>query len=574
MKVFFTLSFWVLTKLIVAQTVPVFVDGNFEEWSNSENIYNDLEGDGNTIDLVSLKILNDAENLYFSLKTNEEINLNTDNNLTIYIDSDVNKETGFQINGIGAEIKWIFGLRKGSSYFEGKSTDISQKDLLFRAQPTVSGSKFEMAFNRMSEINGHKLFQNDSINIFIHANETSGDYLPNEGESILYIFDNTEIPAYEEISLTRISENHIRVMTFNVLHDGITKTDRQPYFERMIQAVNPDIIAFNECWDSQASDIQQLLNDWLPQNETWHTNKTVYGNITASKFPILKSDEVVPDKRLAASLIDLPEKYGKDIMVVNCHLKCCNSTSDNSKRQFEVDGLQSYIQKIKNNESDFEIESNTPFLYMGDFNLVGKAQQLKTLELGEIKDTAYWGQGGSPDWDNQPMGNVLSKGVGLNMAYTWRDDFSSYWPGRLDYIFFTQSELKLEKSFILETAYMSDESLIENKLHADDSKNASDHLPHVADFSLKNYNTINAIIENPFTIYPNPCNDIITIHNDNRASIYEIKISTVEGVVLKTILASSNQSYTLNISDINSGIYLINVVSNKGNYSQKIIKLK
>ena len=58
-------------------------------------------------------------------------------------------------------------------------------------------------------------------------------------------------------------------------------------------------------------------------------------------------------------------------------------------------------------------------------------------------------------------------------------------PGRLDFIFFTNSVMTCDKSFVISTEHMSPNLLEVNNLLWSDTKNASDHFPVVADFIIE-----------------------------------------------------------------------------------------
>ena len=78
-----------------------------------------------------------------------------------------------------------------------------------------------------------------------------------------------------------------------------------------------------------------------------------------------------------------------------------------------------------------------------------------------------------------------------NIAYTWDKSNPStgdYPPGRLDFVFFTNSVMSVDKSFIISTEHMSQSLLTENNLYWDDTKNASDHFPVVVDFVIETVN--------------------------------------------------------------------------------------
>ena len=70
------------------------------------------------------------------------------------------------------------------------------------------------------------------------------------------------------------------------------------------------------------------------------------------------------------------------------------------------------------------------------------------------------------------------------MDYTWRNDGSSYMPGKLDYALVSDGVLQVLRSFGLQTSDMSADRLSAYGLQSGDTWNASDHLPVVVDVAL------------------------------------------------------------------------------------------
>ncbi|PKP09734.1 MAG: hypothetical protein CVU09_10570 [Bacteroidetes bacterium HGW-Bacteroidetes-4] len=173
-------------------------------------------------------------------------------------------------------------------------------------------------------------------------------------------------------------------------------------------------------------------------------------------------------------------------------------------------------------------------------------------------------------WDNSPMGDVISTGVNMNMAYTWRNDGGSYWPGRLDYIFYTTSQLVKQKSFIMETDYMSQEALNKYQLYSNDSRRASDHFPHVADFEFKTYNSIKTQNTSE-SLKVNINSNSLLINsrvNFSKAEIYDLngRLLTCHNLNKET------NELQMPVSKIKSGIYLLKIKTETGFINQKFFK--
>jgi len=113
-------------------------------------------------------------------------------------------------------------------------------------------------------------------------------------------------------------------------------------------------------------------------------------------------------------------------------------------------------------------------------NFVGFARQLETLLTGDIADEGAYGPDFAPDWDGTGLHDIVARQTEKRMGYTWRSDFSSFWPGRLDFIITTDSVVETGNHFILYTPEMSPAARAAYGLFAGDSY-ASDHLLFCAD---------------------------------------------------------------------------------------------
>ncbi|MFT7252406.1 MAG: photosystem II stability/assembly factor-like uncharacterized protein [Flavobacterium sp.] len=76
---------------------------------------------------------------------------------------------------------------------------------------------------------------------------------------------------------------------------------------------------------------------------------------------------------------------------------------------------------------------------------------------------------------------------------------------------------------------------------------------------------------NGFSVYPNPVNDNFTIQNGNNIAISGLTISDINGRTVKAINVNAIENQ-INISDLNSGVYFLNITSEKGTATKKIIK--
>ena len=453
--------------------LPIAVDGSYEDWDSASPAYTDTLGDNGTspIDFGRLFIANDQEHLFLRFEIGTEIIVNAGNSISLYIDWDGNPDTGQKVEGIGADIKWVFGSRSGKFY--GTSTqDLAWIDLDLRRAPTVSSNQFEISLSRTPDI---PITGAGTISI-LFRNETGGiqDKMPNTG-AISYTFSSDPVPAPPVIPLAKIKPSDLRILTYNTSSDGLFS--RTQNFSRILKALKPDILNFQEVNGHTGLETRDLINGILPlpAGEAWsYADNT--DCVTVSRFPV--TNQWTIDANLGV-LISAPAGFGAtSLLVINAHTPCCQNETD---RQAECDNIMSFIRDAKTEGGIITVPQGTPMFIVGDLNLVGWAQQLKTLLQGDIVDQATYGADFNPDWDNTPLADFIPYHTATREAYTWRSESGSYDPGWLDYIIYTDSALQLARHFALWTPDMAPADLSAYSLQSNDSPTASDHLPLTAD---------------------------------------------------------------------------------------------
>lgn len=71
-----------------------------------------------------------------------------------------------------------------------------------------------------------------------------------------------------------------------------------------------------------------------------------------------------------------------------------------------------------------------------------------------------------------------------------------------------------------------------------------------------------------FTLYPNPTTDVLNISSKNGLNATEIRITDLSGKVVKV----QKEASTVNVSDLASGTYLIDITTKEGKATSKFIK--
>jgi len=578
MKIRIILLFLFFPLISFPQSLPIFLDGRTNDWNIAVPTYVDSENDGNYYDFKYFSVTNDEQFLFIRLGITPINKLLEENLLAVFIDGDNNSSTGYQINGIGAELRFNFGTRDGTIYYNG-TIPISHSDIQFRSLPTYTDTVYEIAIGRqyIPPANG-----TGTIGIFFIDFSNNGDWMPNVGETFEYTFDETPVEPLTPTEINREDTTFLRVMDWNVYGDGLLDPQRQPSFQRILLAIKPDIICFNEFFSSTATQVQNAISQIFPESN-WYSVKLDYGNVTVSKYPILQSWAINPGSRITASLIDLPSNFNKDLLVINSHYRCCGGVSNDSTRQMEADATIAFILDAKSPGGVVNLPSETPFVILGDLNLVGDRQQLITLLTGEIINTPIFGNGGPPDWDNTDLEDILSRQTDKRTAYTWRNDEDSYPPGRLDYQIYSNSVMNVKKDFVIQTEVMSTSRLSQYGLQQFDTRTASDHFPKVADISFDTVTSVwHEIKVSEYRLeqnYPNPFNPSTSIEfRIPESGFVEIKVYDILGnnvaILVNNYLTAGKHKVDFNASGLPSGIYFYQLKT--GNYleTKKMILLK
>jgi endonuclease/exonuclease/phosphatase family metal-dependent hydrolase len=560
----FTIIFLLYSSMAFASH-PITIDGLFDDWQDVSIRVGDIN---NFLveDFAKLQITNDEKFLYicFEFHQNEYL-LQGENNITLLIDADNDKETGHPISEMGVEVEWCFGCRSGNYYVMDGIIQIQQFDVILRSAPTVTSKKFEIAIGLdswpMQQENSAK---SDTVKILL-SNSNGSDTVPDDKSGFEYVVDSTLVPPPEEITLAKNDFGHLRIMTYNTLANGLFDPDRQPHFERIIRAIEADVMAFQE--QSGHASVKSLISKWL-QTEHFFSIQLGNNNIVVSRYPILDYGLLTRSGRTMAVLLATKSIIGKNLLLLNSHLACC---TNNSSRQNDADEIISVLRNWRTGNGLFDLEPNTPIVHVGDFNLVGDSQQLLTLTDGDIVNEAQYGPDFFPDWDNTPFVDLFSRHTSIRMGYTWRDDNSSFNPGKLDYILYSDSNIQIGKHFVLNTLSMSRELLSRKGLIEDDTQNASDHLPRVMDIAglqltqVSGHNVQNLPKDySLFSVFPNPFNQSTKIQfylekqQHVKLAIYNLRGQEVEQILNSEMFAGQH-SILWDAKNNPSGVYFCKI---------------
>ena len=560
---------------------PITIDGLFDDWAEVDVSYSDSQGDGADADFADIKITYDNDFLFIYFNVHDGEYLMQDwNEFHLYIDADNDTTTGYFINGIGAELDWLFGDRSGSYYIMDGIIDIYQNDLTLRMAPTITNHEFEICISRNSNVltmDGTQVLVEGKV--ILTDTGQNADQIPDENGGISFSIGEDYIMPPTPITFDKRDETDIRLVTHNVWSSSLLDSYYQEYFQRIYQALDPDIVALQEMYEN-TNQLHSLFNDWFP-DEQWYVSSQFRDNIIISKYPVLEEDYFTSSERTMVALLNTDDELGSDLIIFNSHLACCDN---DESRQYDADEFVSNWRDWRENgNGPFSMDENTPFVYVGDFNLVGYRQQLTTFTEGDIEDENTFGDDYNLDWDNTSIADLFSRHSHIRMGYTWRRDNSSFSPGKLDYVLYTDSVLDTSKHFVFNTLTMDSASLAEYGLEAMDSYNSSDHSPRVLDIKIPADVEIGeAVVPKNIKIsapYPNPFNPQTAIQielNENMhlyAAVFDINGRVVKQLI-NGYLQKGNHEITFNNKGLTSGIYFIRIEGEGIQHTSKVVLLK
>lgn len=441
---------------------PILLDGRFSEWPPA------VSGAGSPAHVYLQMILPNPVNLQ-----------GLEIPMTLALDWDNESQTGNTVGTLsGVDLEVLFspggrGVKVRRSCDQGKQS-WDTVGLVF--SPTVASDRFEFRFPRMLKLDDSTLqatrempwqltWQDDRT---AHGTANIASMLP----------DATPITGN---TLTAPTTPSIRVMTWNLEKGNLIK--QREGVTRIFAAIQPDIVLVQEILDGQtAEDLADVLEDAMP-GTTWTAMLSPRsGNIKsgiASRLPakpiasfnnLKRRGESRGHVRAVGLTITVPGVG--NVLAVSAHLKCCGVAGgpEDLKRIGEVMAIRRAVIAASKSVNYKGI------VIGGDLNLVGGLLPLQLLIAqgeGLIADTDTLG-------DLLVVEALQPDGQGVQ---TWQEDGQSYTPGQLDYLMVTESSLKPESAFVLDTSDLSLSLLEEHGLQLIDTAQASDHLPVVVDLS-------------------------------------------------------------------------------------------
>lgn len=76
--------------------------------------------------------------------------------------------------------------------------------------------------------------------------------------------------------------------------------------------------------------------------------------------------------------------------------------------------------------------------------------------------------------------------------------------------------------------------------------------------------------ENPFLLFPNPANEYIQVQSELNEQVV-VQLMDLTGKLIKSVTLGANRIHQVDISDLSSGLYLVKMISDGKEYTQKLM---
>ncbi|HPQ67093.1 MAG TPA: hypothetical protein PLI51_10240, partial [bacterium] len=342
---------------------------------------------------------------------------------------------------------------------------------------------------------------------------------------LVRLFLPPSAPAFDPNTgdLSKEESTDIRVMTYNTMRNFIWDSGTDGEYERLLQALDPDIIVFEEIyWQVTIDQIEGRLDSLLGGTWTAWTGKYssfyVGGdwvldvcNAVASRWPLsMERWDTSPNastRGVTMALIDLPDAtYRRDFYIMGNHFKSGSDSGDEDQRQESADANAAWLGDARDApeaEHDYiSLETDTPVVILGDFNLIDDIQPDITIRTGDIQDTGTFGPAVKGDWDGSDLADAYPDDPWSDDHDTWPSDVSNPYR-RFDRQYYTDSVVMVANSFILNTRNMTASQRSAAGVNQYDTEDASDHLPVIVDYRMAVRVTPTPV---PLPVTPTPVN--------------------------------------------------------------------
>jgi len=101
---------------------------------------------------------------------------------------------------------------------------------------------------------------------------------------------------------------------------------------------------------------------------------------------------------------------------------------------------------------------------------------------------------------------------------------------------------------------------------------AGTHALGIDNFTVTEVLATDSFVNNKFSVSPNPTTGLINVTNNEGINVNEITVTDLNGRVIKTSKFNNVSNISINISDLSAGIYMMNIKSEAGTATKKVVK--
>jgi endonuclease/exonuclease/phosphatase family metal-dependent hydrolase len=478
----------------------ITIDGEWSDWSDVPAAVTDpADNDTGPADLGEIRITHDAQSVYMRMQLGGRVvNLQAmDGTVRLLLDRDNNESTGRDAQGlIGTDLTIDFSAptQAGGTGFgmaarlaeDSANTDANRIGLLYA--PTFADSAFEIRIDRSAA------FPAGSLRGRLLVLSATGEVV-DETDVFEYRLSGTpygrrEVNAY---TVRRVAETNLRVVTWNTASRGLTQ--RSDAFARILSALDADVLLLDEI--SARIDSAQVMTLLQRVPGKWSLVMGRGGGrqrtAVASRLPLRAADSLMfvpyPDSiaalagepisaQMKADIAGAPRDgiptmgaivtaEGRNILLVPVDFLCCGR-SGSAEDRARIMVAHALHEAITRAYAEGGIDG---LILGGDLNLVGSRMPLDILARAL-----------------DPAGDNLALIDGLRLDGTSNATWSApgpFPPGRLDHVLYSPSSLVALRSFTFSSGDLGAAALSELGVRAEDSSSASDHLPIVVDFRVR-----------------------------------------------------------------------------------------
>lgn len=465
----------VVATIDATEPISIVIDGDTSEWP------------------AESAALADEHYLFvrFSVADEQFTLQSASRSVSVWVDCDANASTGAAVKGrgeaIGADLQVLFspGGRSGVKLVAldatGGSRELSKADFDLVFAPTYASSWYEMRLCRTpvdtSSLPATGLLAPGRIKGF--ASVLDGNGLVAAASDTFAVETEETCMGGRRLTaedLPSPPEGGMRVVSWNV---ELSKPMESPApFARVIKALNPDVLLVQEWEKGDAAEVDA----WFEQHVggTWHVRKapgtmaTGGGVLIASRFEMVpgepgavectfRNDRNEPETKPVRFVDTTLNTPMGPVQVGSMHLKS-RGTKDSIEDRRRMAEARAINAAFANNASSAAAARR---IMSGDLNLVGSRPPLDILRAGI-------------DADGSDLSPAAAMVHGDLAFYTWQDEKSPFSPGRLDWIVYSDSNLKEQAAFVLDAARLDQSVLTKLGIEPGDTA-AADHLPVVLD---------------------------------------------------------------------------------------------